>query len=501
MRKPFVIIVFHLLFCCAVFAQEAQKSEFEQRAETEVKNGAMTTARYFFIRAYEDYANKGRLRQAVDCGTRGATLYYQRDNLYKEAFDLLRGIDQTVLAANQNAAATAALRYQTSKVRMQMYMKMRRGEAVREQLAAMEGYANAANDEDVTGDMLYNKAIYYYTFGQTDKGNAVFRQMADRLTSKQEYGKVDEVYKTLIASGMRSGSANMVAQSYKNYMAWKDSVAAVRHAAETDSLKQQIAAHEATIADQASSLTTRWMTIVGLGVLAAALAAALVVGAIVLMRFIVLSRKQKKTIREANESNALKARFISNISAQLEPTLSKLDSRQPEVKALLAFSSHIQTLSGLDTDGGEAVESEEVQVQPFCEALMDAVRDKAKGGVTLKMDVPKMTVKLNKDYTTHILSHLLGNAVKYADDGGTVTLEFKKRGARKFQFLVANTGLPIAEDRRDDIFKPFLEVKDLTQGDGLGLPICKRMAQKMGGDIFVDPEYAKGARFVLEMYS
>lgn len=502
MKRTFLIIVCNLLFCCAtVFAQGAQKSELEQRAEAENKNGSLTTARFYFIRAFEDYANKGQMRQAVECGTKGAALYYQKDNLYSEAFDLLRRIDQTVVASDIDAPGSAALRYLTTKVRMQMYLKMRRSENVKEQLNIMEGQVNAANDENLTNDMLYNKAIYYYTFGQTDKGNAVFREMAGKLTAQKEYDKVEEVYKTLIANGLRSGSANMVAQSYSNYMVWKDSVSELKRADETGALKQQIADHEATIAEQADTLSSRWMTIVGLAIVALALAAVLVIGAIVLMRFIILTRKQKKTIRMANESNALKAKFISNISAQMEPTLGRLDNRLPEVKALQDFSRHIQMLSELESTDSENVGSEEVQALPFCEALMNEIRGKANSNITLKMDVPKMTATFNKDYVTHILRHLLRNATKYAPEGGSVTLEFKKRGAHKFQFLVTNTGQGIPAEKRDDVFKPFLEIKNLTQGDGLGLPICKQMALKMGGDLSIDPEFTKGTRFVLDLYS
>ena len=487
--------------CVAVCAQEPQKSELEQRAEAESKNGNMTTARFYFIRAFEDYAGKGQMRQAVACGTRGATLYYQKDNLYKEAFDLLRRIEQTVMAANLSAADNAALRYLTTKERMQMYMKMRRSESVKEQLNIMEAHASNAKDESLNNDLLYNKAIYYYSFGQNDKGNAVFREMAAKLTAQKEYDKVEEVYKTLIANGLRSGSANMVAQSYSNYIVWKDSVSEMKRADETGVLKQQIADHEATIADQASTLSSRWMMIVGLAVVAVALAAVLVIGAIVLMRFIILSRKQKKVIKLANESNALKAKFISNISAQLEPTLVRLDRNLPEVRALQDFSHHIQMLSELESTDSASVGNEEVEVLPFCEGVMDEIRSKVKDDLTLKMNVPKMTVKFNKEYVTHILHHLLANAVKYTPDGGSIPLEFKKRGAHKFQFMVADTGRGIAEEKREDVFKPFLEVKDLTEGDGLGLPICKQMAMKMNSDLFIDPEYTKGTRFVLDMCS
>jgi signal transduction histidine kinase len=51
------------------------------------------------------------------------------------------------------------------------------------------------------------------------------------------------------------------------------------------------------------------------------------------------------------------------------------------------------------------------------------------------------------------------------------------------------------------VFKPFLEQHDLTQGDELGLPICKQMALKMKGDLYIDPAYTKGTRFVLELHA
>jgi signal transduction histidine kinase len=66
---------------------------------------------------------------------------------------------------------------------------------------------------------------------------------------------------------------------------------------------------------------------------------------------------------------------------------------------------------------------------------------------------------------------------------------------------VSDTGESIPEEKRDDIFKPFLEVRDLTTGDGLGLPICKQMALKMKGDLDIDTAYVKGTRFVLELHA
>ena len=498
MRKKLVIIGMSLLVCCAlIHAQEAGKNELQERAESEYAKGNSIAARALYIKAFESYVNNGKLKQGVDCGVKANKLYYEKENLYKEAFDLLRRIDQTIEAKGQ-AANKSALHYWTSKERHLMYMKMRKLESAKEQMGNMENHATAANDASVNNDLLYTKTIYYYTIGQTDKGNATFKEMADQLTASKEYGKVNEVYQTLIANGRKSNSANLVAESYKSYLAWKDSASALALADTVGVLKKQIADNEAEIEEKDSSLTARQVTIVGLGILAAVLAVVLVLGALALLRSIYLTRKQKKTINSLSENNALQAKFISNISAQLSPTLQKLDKNVPEVKALQDFSEHIQTLSELESNTGTA-EKEDVQVSSLCDGLMDQIRNKVKSGVNLKVDAPKMTASINKEYVSHILLHLLHNAAIYTPADGHIALEYKKRGAHKHQFLVSNTGSTIPEEQREEVFKPFREVRDLTQGDGLGIPICKQMAMKMNGDLDIDPAFTKGVRFVLHL--
>ncbi|MBR4921300.1 MAG: sensor histidine kinase [Prevotella sp.] len=501
MNKKVFFLFLGLLFCCVlVCAQEVQKSDLHQKAEAVNPSQDIAKARSLYIHAFNDYVNKGQTKLAVECGVKAAALYH-KESFFKESFELLRRVDQTInTSGDKSPSAQAALHYQVTKERLQMYMKFRKIESAKEQLNTMENQANVSNDESLKNDLLYNKAIFYYTFGQTAQGNAVFQEMAKKLTASKEYDKVDEVYQTLISNGRKSNNASLVAQSYSNYIAWKDSTNALKHADEIGALKKQIADNEATISDKDSSLTTRWVIIIGLIILAVALAAALAVGAIILLRYILQTRKQKKTIKLANESNALKAKFISNISAQLEPTLQKLDNSTPEVKALLDFSSHIQTLSELENSTDE-IELEETQIQSFCEGLMDQIRDKVKSDVTLTVKAPKMGVSLNKEYVSHILLHLLDNAAEYTPEGGKITLDYEKRSAHTHHFLVSDTGCGIPAEKQEDVFKPFREIKDLTTGDGLGLPICKQMALKMNGDLDIDPNYTKGTRFILSLQS
>ncbi len=451
------------------------------------------------IKAFESYAAQGQMKQSVESGAKVASLY-SASSLYKEAFDFLRRVDATIDSHVKSPSERASLHYWVTKERYNMYVKFHKADRVKEQFAILETLANQGSDETVKNDMLYTKTLYYYSTGQGDKGNATFKEMAAKLTAQKEYGKVDEVYKKLIANGQRSGSASLVAQSYKSYLAWKDSTTALQYADQINALKKEIADGKATIDDQASSLTARWVTIVALGILAIALAAALAIGALVLMRFILLTRKQKGIIKLESDNNALKAKFISNISAQLDPSLAKLDSRIPEVKALQNFSQHIQQLSVLECSKDEAIETEEVNVATFCDDILSKVRGTEQTGVSLTANAPKMSVPLNSEYVSHILLHLLRNAVLHTPEGGRITLDYKKRGAHTHQFVVTDTGSGISEEPREEVFKAFRQIRDLTTGDGLGLPICKQMALKMHGDLTIDPTYTKGTRFVLELH-
>jgi signal transduction histidine kinase len=497
-----ILVLFTTLFLGVgiATAEDMQNSELQQRAEAIDIKQNIAGARSLFIHAFNDYANKGRIVQAAECGTKATALYY-KENFWKEAFDLLRRVDFAVESdANSTSPVKAAAHYLTARERMQMYMKLRKPTNAMDNLKVMENQATIAGDEKLKNDLLYNKAVYYYTFGQNAEGNAVFKEMADKLTKQKEYGKVDEVYQTLIANGRKSNSASLVAQSYKGYMAWKDSTTALKYADEIEALKKQIKDNEASIAEQDSSLTARMGFIIALGILAGILAAVLVVGGVVLLRYILLTRKQQKDIQMLTDSNALKAQFISNIAGQLQPTFRKLDGNNPDVKALLDFSEHIQTLSQIENSMDEGVELEDTQISPFCEALADQIRDKVRKDVVLHVNAPKMSASINKEYVSRLLLHLLNNAAEYTPEEGTIVLEFKKRSAHTLQFLVSNTGSSIPEEKRDDVFKPFLEVRDLTKGDGLGLPICKQMARKMNGDLEIDPEFTKGVRFVLELH-
>ena len=365
----------------------------------------------------------------------------------------------------------------------------------------LEETAKAAENDSLSNDFLYTQADYYYTFGMNSQGDTAFKKLIEQYKQQKNYAKVDECYKTLISIARKANNAGLVARTYDKYIIWTDSVKALTAQDELNIVKKKYDESLATIQEKDDSLSAKQYIIIGLCILAAVLAAALAIGAVILLRFIMLTRKQKKAISIANAHNELKTEFIQNISSQMEPTLDTLDPKLPGVQALRTFSGHIQELSELENSLSEPYEVQEKNISTFCESVMDKVRGKVQEDVTLTVNAPKLNVKINPEHLERILLHLLENAAEYTPAGGKIWLDFKKRGAHTHQFIISDTGCGIPEEQREDIFKPFTEVKDLTKGDGLGLPICSLIAAKMNGSLTLDSSYTKGARFVLELHA
>lgn len=97
-----------------------------------------------------------------------------------------------------------------------------------------------------------------------------------------------------------------------------------------------------------------------------------------------------------------------------------------------------------------------------------------------------------------VLMNLIGNAIKFTNEGGvTVTASAPRDGW--LRFAVADTGLGIAADEIDRLFKPYSQTasasKSAAGGSGLGLAICKSFIESMEGLIGVESEPGKGSTF------
>lgn len=100
-------------------------------------------------------------------------------------------------------------------------------------------------------------------------------------------------------------------------------------------------------------------------------------------------------------------------------------------------------------------------------------------------------------YLTRTLRELLDNAANYSD-GKHITLQVSQTETT-VNFTITDVGPGLPENAEELIFKPFIKFDDMSEGLGLGLPLCKRHALSLGGDLIYDKDYKEGCRFILQM--
>ncbi len=129
-------------------------------------------------------------------------------------------------------------------------------------------------------------------------------------------------------------------------------------------------------------------------------------------------------------------------------------------------------------------------------------------GLTMEMDLPPDMPQwiLGDDLKTRqILVNLLGNACKYTHHGNVrLSLGFtgSETGSCRFQFHVTDTGIGIPDDVLPFIFEEFSRRSNRslsTQSAGLGLSICRRLCDLMGGEISVQSCIGQGTRFTVQL--
>jgi signal transduction histidine kinase len=127
-------------------------------------------------------------------------------------------------------------------------------------------------------------------------------------------------------------------------------------------------------------------------------------------------------------------------------------------------------------------------------------------GIETRLEIaPDLSVTLGAQRLTQVLLNLLLNAgAALVGDGRSskgppaIVVRASRKGSR-VRIEIEDNGPGVPKDLVVRIFDPFVTTKDVGSGTGLGLAVCKGIVEGAGGKIWVDPDFAKGARFVVEL--
>ena len=448
-------------------------------------------------------AQNTNLRKSVEDGIK-TSIQQTEIREWKEAFATCRALVGMIAVEEQKTKKAAPeLHYLVSKERLRMYMRLsNKQKECKEQLAKMEDWAEKANSNEVSEDLLMSKAGYYQKFGMNDKSLQCYKELVQRRSKGQDEQGVDKCFQDMLAQSKTNKNASLTRALERLYTNWQDSIKAVKAAQELKLLQDEYAASQNTLEEKESKISTQKGTIIFLCILVVALAGGLLFFIGIMLKNIRQIKKLKKSLSIANENNESKSRFINKIGAQMTPSLDAIEAGQvkPHIKGLKELMAHIQTYMELESNRESLYEMKDMNINALCESILNKAKEAFRPDVEAVLNVPRVNVRTNAEALENVLLYLLGNAAKHTESG-KISLEFKKRSAHSGQFIVTDTGIGIPEEKRANLFKPFAEVQDLTKGDGLGLPTCSLIAYKLNGTLRLDEEYKKGTRFVLELRS
>ena len=232
----------------------------------------------------------------------------------------------------------------------------------------------------------------------------------------------------------------------------------------------------------------------------------------------------ERATRMAKEADKQKTIFIQNVSHQIRTPLNiimgfsqvlsdagKEKLSDEEMKSITDMmdhnSKHLKRMLQMLFDSSDTGLSEELNSQKHDLILCNDVAREAIENTNLYYPNLQISfqseladdfcIKGNRLYLMRALRELLYNSAKYSD-GQHVSLHVTPTDCN-IQYIVEDTGKNINEADRETIFKFFTKVDDLTEGLGLGLPLAKRHAQNLGGDLILDTSYQEGCRFIIEV--
>jgi len=238
-------------------------------------------------------------------------------------------------------------------------------------------------------------------------------------------------------------------------------------------------------------------------------------------RILIEAEEELRKAKEiAEQSSWMKTVFIQNMSHEIRTPLNSIvgfsavladmfeeqeDIKQyatlieDNSKLLLKLISDILDISALDNDVD--IKRTPVDVNNCCYNTIDRVRYLFGNNVKLQFEptLNELVINSNCERISQVIENLLNNAAKFTKEG-TVTLAYKvKEQEKQLVFTITDTGIGIPVEKQEDVFGRFVKLDEFSQGTGLGLPICRMIAEKLGGNLIIDKEYTQGTRFIFSV--
>ena len=227
-------------------------------------------------------------------------------------------------------------------------------------------------------------------------------------------------------------------------------------------------------------------------------------------------------VTELKKAEGIRSEFTANVSHELKTPLTSIKgftdmlssgmvtSPADQKRFITMIGVEVDRLIDLINDILKLSELESVAIDQTEErsAVLDAARETASllepsakaAGVTLAVEGESVTVGVPMSRLKELLFNLMGNGIKYSENGGMVTTRIHVQDG-KAVISVEDHGIGIPEEDQSRVFERFYRVEKgrarKNGGTGLGLAIVKHITQLYGGTVSLESQVGKGSTFTV----
>lgn len=228
-------------------------------------------------------------------------------------------------------------------------------------------------------------------------------------------------------------------------------------------------------------------------------------------------RKLQKAEKAVENSIRNKSLFISNMSHEIRTPLNALsgfsdvlttpgideetrkqcnDIIQLNSRLLLNLVNDVVDISCLDVTNMK-FNLKQCNAVNLCKGIMQTLEGikQTQAEIFFRTELPSLEIETDTLRLHQVLINILVNATKFTKEG-SIILQLEQNEEGMAQFSITDTGCGIPSEKQSSIFERFERVNEKSQGTGLGLAICQLIISRLGGRIWIDPQYTDGSRFV-----